>query len=98
MDFPISELMDADACYAELLHWLHPDGLSCPRCGARDGLGVHRRHRAPVLDYRCAGCGCVFNAFTGTSLQGTQRSCAELLLVLRGACQGVPTARLAREL
>jgi len=27
-----------------------------------------------------------------------QRPCAELLLVLRGVCQGVPTARLAREL
>ena len=27
---------------------LHPDGLACPRCGARDSLGVHRRHRAPA--------------------------------------------------
>ena len=73
MDFPIAELMDEDACYAKLLHWLHPDGLACPRCGARDGLGVHRRHRAPILDYRCKACRRVFNAFTGTALQGTQR-------------------------
>jgi len=98
VDFPILALLDEGACYHKLAALLHPEGLACPRCGARDGLGVHRRHRAPVLDYQCAGCGCVFNAFTGTSLQGTQRSCAELLLALRGICQGVPTARLAREL
>jgi transposase-like protein len=98
MDFPISELMDEDACYAKLLSWLHPDGLACPRCGARDGLGVHRRHRAPVLDYRCAACKRVFNAFTGTLLQGTQRRPVALVLILRGVAQGASTARLAREL
>src|SRR5512135_1056286 len=98
MDFPLTELMDEDACYAKLLAWLHPDGLVCPRCGTRDRLHVHRRHRAPVLDYRCAHCGRVFNTFTGTLLQGTQRRPAELVLILRGIAQGVPTARLAREL
>ena len=98
MDFPLTELMDEDACYAKLLHWLHPDGLACPRCGARDGLGVHRRHRAPILDYRCKGCRRVFNAWTGTALQGSRRSAVELMLILRGFAQGVPTARLAREL
>jgi transposase-like protein len=98
MDFPISELMDEDACYAKLLSWLHPDGLACPRCGTRDRLGVHRRHRAPVLDYRCAACKRVFNAFTGTLLQGTQRRPIALVLILRGVAQGASTARLAREL
>jgi transposase-like protein len=98
MDFPISELMDEDACYQKLVGWLHPDGLACPRCGARDRLGVHRRHRAPVLDYRCAACKRVFNAFTGTLLQGTQRRPVALVLILRGVAQGASTARLAREL
>ena len=98
MDFPIAELMDEDACYTKLLHWLHPDGLACPRCGTRDGLGVHRRHRAPLLDYRCTACHRVFNAFTGTALQGSKRPIVELMLILRGFAQGVPTARLAREL
>ena len=32
MDFPITDLMDEDACYAKLVAWLHPDGLACPRC------------------------------------------------------------------
>jgi transposase-like protein len=97
MDFPISDLMDQAACYARLVDWLHPDGLACPRCAARHGLVVHRRHRDPVLDYRCAACGRVFNAFTGTALQATKRRPAELVLILRGFAQGVPTARLARE-
>jgi hypothetical protein len=40
----------------------------------------------------------VFNAFTGTALRGTKRRPAELMLILRGFAQGVPTAQLAREL
>ena len=98
MDFPITDLMDQVACYDKLVGWLHPDGLACPRCGARGRLAVHRRHRDPVLDYRCAGCHRVFNAFAGTLLQGTERRPSELVLILRGFAQGVPTAQLAREL
>jgi transposase-like protein len=98
MDFPIIDLMDQDACYHKLVGLLHPDGLACPSCKADDHLHVHRRHRAPVLDYRCSACRRVFNAFTGTSLAGTHRTPAEIMLILRGFAQGVPTARLAREL
>jgi transposase-like protein len=98
MDFPLTDLMDQDACYHKLVALLHPRGLACPACGASDRLRVHRRHRAPVLDYRCLGCGRVFNAFTGTSLEGTHRRPAVIMLLLRGFAQGVPTAQLAREL
>ena len=97
MDFPIAELMDEDACYAKLLTILHPDGLHCPRCGSTR-LGVHRRHRAPVLDHRCRDCRRVFNAYTDTTLQGTSRRPSALVLILRGVAQGVSTAQLAREL
>lgn len=98
MDFPIADLMDEDACYAKLVHWLHPRGLACPRCGACDDLAVHRRHRAPILDLRCKACRRVFNAFTGTALHATKRRPVELVLIVRGFAQGVPTAQLAREL
>ena len=98
MDFPISDLMDQGACDDKLVSWLHPDGLACPRCGTRDGLVVHHRHRNPIIDYRCAGCRRVFNAFTETLLQGTKRRPVELVLILRGFAQGMPTAPLAREL
>ena len=64
----------------------------------RDDLVVHHRHHDPIIDYRCAGCRRVFNAFTGTLLQGTKRRPVELVLIHRGFAQGVPTAQLAREL
>jgi transposase-like protein len=98
MDFPIIELMDEQACYDQLVGWLHPEGLACPRCHEADTSSVHRRDRAPILDYRCRACRCVFNAFTGTALQGTKRRPVALMLILRGFAQGASTARLAREL
>src|SRR3982751_6726184 len=98
MDFPLADLMDEDACYAKLVSWLHPGGIACPRCRRDDRMHVHRRHRAPVLDYRCGHCRRVFNAFTGTALQGTERRPVQLVLIVRGIAQGVPTAQLAREL
>jgi len=97
MDFPLIDLMDEHACYAKLLRLLHPRGLVCPRCGSRK-LGVHRRHRDPILDFQCAPCGAVFNAWTKTVLAKSQWRPREMLLFLRGIAQGVPTARLAREL
>lgn len=98
MDFPIADLLDEEACYAKIVSWLHPAGIACPRCQAPDLLTVHRRHRAPILDYRCGHCGRVFNAFTGTALHGTKRRPGQLVLIVRGIAQGVPTAQLAREL
>jgi len=97
MDFPLAGLMDEDACYDRIVEALHPDGLACPRCGGVR-LGVHRRHRAPVLDYRCRDCRRVFNAYTGTALHKTSRSPSALVLILRGIAQGTTTARMAREL
>jgi hypothetical protein len=32
MDFPITDLMDEPACSAQLVDWLHPDGMTCLRC------------------------------------------------------------------
>jgi transposase-like protein len=100
MDFPILDLMDQPACYRTLLDLLHPEGLTCPRCAAGpDRYAVHRRRRrSPVVDYRCKGCRRVFNLFTGTAWQGTPRTPADILLILRGFIKGTATAELAREL
>jgi transposase-like protein len=98
MDFSLIDYLDEDACYAKLVDLLHPDGLACPRCGERQRLGIHRCHRTPVLDYQCATCGRVFNAWTETVLQGVQRSPAHLLMILHGIAQGTPTAQMARQL
>ncbi|HEX3872877.1 MAG TPA: transposase [Solirubrobacteraceae bacterium] len=97
MDFPLTGMMDEGACHERLAGALHPDGLACPRCGG-DRYGVHRRHRDPVIDYRCRDCRRVFNIFTGTALQGASRRPSDLIQILRGIAQGAPTARLAREL
>jgi transposase-like protein len=98
MDFPVGDLLDEDACYHRLLTWIHPEGLSCPDCHRDDRLRIHRRNREPVVDYRCGHCGRVFNAFTGTALQGIPYRSSTIFLILRGIAQGVPTAQLAREL
>ena len=98
MDFPILDLMDQEGCRQKLFDLLHPHGGACPRCGAREGLNVHRRRPdSPVVDYRCKACRRVFNMFTGTPWQGTHLSPAQILLILRGIAQGAPTAKLARE-
>src|SRR5207249_4335447 len=96
MDFPLLDLLDEGACYDFLVDALHPAGLRCPSCNSRR-YTVHRAHREPVLDYRCR-CGRVFNAWTGTAFQGTQRTPAALVVIVRGIAQGTPTAQLAREL
>ena len=51
-----------------------------------------------LSDFRCGHCRRVFNAFTGTALRGIKRRPCELVLIIRGFAQGVPTAQLAREL
>lgn len=98
MDFPILDLMNTEACYQFLVDILHPEGLHCPNCQRADAFSLHNHRHQPVLDYRCRQCGCVFNAYTGTPFQKTHRSPTQLVLILRGICQGTPTAQLAREL
>jgi transposase-like protein len=98
MDFPLIDSLDEDACYRKLVEILHPGGLACPACGQRQRLGVHHRHREPVLDYQCGDCGRVFNAWTDTALQGTHRRPSQLMLILHGVATGQPTAQMAREL
>lgn len=98
MDFPILDLLDPEACCRKLFDLFHPDGRRCPRCGARDGLNVHRRRAgSPVVDYRCKGCRRVFNLFTDTSWHGTRMNPTKILMILRGFAQGATTARIARE-
>lgn len=99
MTFPIQELMDEQKCYDYLLKVLHPQGLACPAGHPlRLGQKPHDRHRTPVLDYRCPECGRVFNAFTQTVWSGGRYTCVQMVLILRGIAQGVPTEHLADEL
>jgi transposase-like protein len=93
MDFPLLDLLDADACYNQLVAWLHPEGMACHDCGRADHLRIHRRRREPVVDYRCDHCGRVFNAFTGTALQGIHYRPSAILTSLMGkSCRSRPLA------
>ena len=97
--FPIQNLMDEQKCYDYLLKILHPQGLACPAGHPlRPGQKPQDRHRAPVFDYRCPTCGRVFNAFTNTVWSGGRYTCVQMVLILRGIAQGVPTEHLADEL
>jgi len=98
MDFPIQDLMDANACSQYLRDVLHPEGLHCTRCQAREGFQVHRSFREPVLDDRCPACGRVFKAWTGTVFPGTHYRPSVLVLIVRGFARGESPAQLAREL
>ena len=97
--FPIHELMDEQKCYDYLLQVLHLDGLRCPRGHVLPAdQQPHDRHRAPIMDYRCRACGAVFNLFTDTIWSGSRYTCVQIVLILRGIAQGVPTEHLAHEL
>jgi hypothetical protein len=87
MDLPIDDLMDEDAWYRRLRDLLHPGGLRCPRCGGTEAF-VHRHTREPVLDYRCKGCGAVYNAFTGTDWHKTHCRPNQVVRILPGSAQG----------
>ena len=99
MAFPITELLDEQACYEFLVSALHPKGLQCPvGHEVAAGQAPHMSDRAPVVDDRCRRCGKVFNVFTRTLWKGTHYSCRQVVLLVRGFAQGVPTLHLAREL
>lgn len=50
-----------------------------------------------MVDYRCRTCSKVFNLFTGTVWRGTQYACRQVVLIVRGFAQGVPTLHRAKE-
>lgn len=100
MDFPITSLLDTDACRAWLERYFHPDGLHCVHCGASVEQArlfrVTRRSQVPV--YRCRPCHGVYTLYSGTLFQGTHLKPAKVVLVLRGIFQGQSSLSLSREL
>jgi transposase-like protein len=86
-------------CYQKLFELFYRQGLRCPQCGQGEGLHVCRGHKdSAVPDYRCQRCGCVFNAWTGTPLQGTHHRPSELWRFVQGLRRGEATSSLAAEL
>jgi transposase-like protein len=97
--FPLTDLLDEQACYTWLLKILHPQGLRCPNGHViGEGQAPHDRKRAPRVKYRCRECGKVFHIFTGTALSGSHYKCSTIILLLRGFLQGQTTQHIAEEL
>lgn len=98
MIFPLQDVLDPLACFQFFCAIFWPNGPVCWRCGSTQRLVRQRRYRAPLLDYECQQCGCVFNLFTKTVFAGTRRSFPDLYCIVRGISQGVSTSQLAQEL
>ena len=100
MDFPIIDLIDEEQATAWLLKHFHPEGLHCPHCGAdvKEARLFGRTRRSHLQIYRCLSCEGVYNLYSGTVFQQKQLTPPQAVLLLRGVCQGVPSAKLAREL
>jgi transposase-like protein len=97
--FPVSDLLDANACYDYLLRALYPEGLRCKHGHPLPpDQAPHDGRRTPLVDYRCRVCGNVFNLFTHSAWEGTHYDCLTVVLAMRGFVQGIPTLQLAEEL
>ena len=99
MDFPIVDLLDADMSCQWLLKYFHRGELKCPHCGER--VEEARRFRTTLKShltvYRCT-CEGIYNLYSGTVFERKHLRPEQVVLLLRGICQGVSTASLAREL
>jgi transposase-like protein len=98
IDFSLNDLLDEQKCYNFLLDILHNGTLCCPNGHPLEKAWVQKKHRKPILTYRCKICGRCYNIFTGTILQGIKHNCVQIIQFLRGIVQGETTSRLAREM
>jgi transposase-like protein len=69
---------------------------TCPNCGKKGQK--HRPHPLRVYDYRCSGCGKIFNCWTGTVFQGTHRKPSELATLLYGFSLRLPASQFPKSL
>lgn len=100
MDFPIKELMDRESCLDWIEAHFHPEGQSCPHCGAgvEQGRWFRKTKRSDLDVYRCQDCQGIYNLYSGTVFEGRYFTPEETVLFIRGVCQGQSSAQLAREL
>ena len=100
MDFPIHSLIDEEQAEAWVLTHFHPEGLCCPNCQASvsEARNFRKTATSGLQVYRCKPCEGIYNLYSGTVFAGTQFRPSQVVLLLRGVCQGVSSAQLAREL
>ena len=100
MEFPISDLLNADNCEQWILKHFHPEGLKCPRCQAsvEQAHRFRRTRRSQLTVYRCNRCAKTYNLYSGTVFQQRHLTPQQVVLLLRGILKGEPSTVLAAEL
>lgn len=98
MDFPLAYPPSPEECYQFLISLLHPKGLHCPEGHSLTTCKIHRRNRAPIIDYRCNNCGRIFNIFSETVLKGTKYNVTQIIQCIDGIISGIPITQLAKEM
>ena len=100
MDFPIHSLINEAQAEAWVLNHFHPEGLYCPKCQASvsEARPFRKTQTSGLQVYRCKHCQSIYNLYSGTVFAGTQFRPSQVVLLLRGVCQGVSSSQLAREL
>lgn len=102
MEFPITELLDQQACTQWIMEHFHVQGLHCPhphcRAPVEDARLFRRTKRSGIQVYRCRKCQSIYNMYTGTVFEKRQLTPCQVVMLLRGVLKGEPTASLAKEL
>ncbi len=100
MDFPIQSLIDEKQAEAWVLNHFHSQGLCCPKCQASvsEARNFRKTATSGLQVYRCKRCASPYNLYSQTVFAGTQLRPSQVVLLLRGVCQGVSSAQLGREL
>ena len=86
-------------CYEWLVVYFHPQGLSCPQCGAvlseARAFGMTKSSQVP--DYRCRKCDKTYNVYSGTVFEGRRLKPEQVMLLVRGVVKGEQAQILANE-
>ena len=100
MDFPITELMNREACIQWLDAYFHPDGLKCPHCQADivQAIWFRKTKRSDLDVYRRKKCRCIYNLYSGAVFEVRYFNPEQSILFIREVLQRKSTAKLAREL
>ena len=100
MEFSITDLMDKDECEQWIEGYFHPDGLTCPRCGAEraDAHVFRETKKSQLTVYRCNQCKQPDNLYSRTIFEQRHLTPQQVILLLRGVLKGDPSKTLAAEL
>jgi transposase-like protein len=90
---------DVESVESWLMHYLHPNGLTCTHCHAswQRSRPFRKARRSQITDYRCRECGGVYNIYTGTTFERKQLHPEQLIKILKGISKGNSTVAIAAE-